>query len=161
MFYVGLDIHARQITICVLDDKGQVFQRWQVRQIDQMMNRLESLPGRWQVCYEASTGYGMYFELLSKVADHVVVAHPGLLRLIFRFEFPTYMRCVRKNRRCCLGNGRIALGCRLFGVTSAGLLISAQAITPGRATEARWSIRSWPTGSSGRNSDRNRNWRAQ
>jgi transposase len=84
MFYVGLDIHARQITICVLDDKGQVFQRCQVRQIDQMMGFLERLPSPWQVCFEASTGYGMYFEMLSKVAAHVAVAHPGLLRLIFR-----------------------------------------------------------------------------
>lgn len=84
MFYVGLDIHSRQITICVLDANGQVFRRCQVRQIDQMMDFLERLPGRWGVCYEASTGYGMYFEMLSKVADHVAVAHPGLLRLIFR-----------------------------------------------------------------------------
>jgi transposase len=64
MFYVGLDIHARQITICVLDDKGQVFQRCQVRQLDELMSFLERLPGPWQVCYEASTGYGMYFEVL-------------------------------------------------------------------------------------------------
>lgn len=84
MLYVGLDIHSRQITICVLDDNGQVFRRCQVRQIDQMMNVLERLPRPWQVCYEASTGYGMYFELLTPLADHVAVAHPGLLRLIFR-----------------------------------------------------------------------------
>lgn len=84
MFYVGLDIHSRQITICVLDDTGKLYQRCQVRQIDQMMNFLERLPRPWQVCYEASTGYGMYFEMLSEVADYVAVAHPGLLRLIFR-----------------------------------------------------------------------------
>jgi transposase len=84
MFYVGLDIHAKQITICVLNDTGQVYRRCQVRQIDQMMNFLERLPGTWQVCYEASTGYGMYFEMLVKVADRVAVAHPGLLRLIYR-----------------------------------------------------------------------------
>lgn len=84
MFYVGLDIHTRHITICVLDNNGQVFQRCQVRQLDQMMNVLERIPGPWQVCYEASTGYGMYFEILSEVADYVAVAHPGLLTLIFR-----------------------------------------------------------------------------
>jgi transposase len=84
MFYVGLDIHAKQITVCVLDGDGKVFQRCQVRQIDQMMRVLEKLPGPCQACYEASTGYGMYFECLSKIAQRVVVAHPGLLRLIFR-----------------------------------------------------------------------------
>ena len=31
MFYVGLDIHKSQITGCVLDSDGKVFQRWQVR----------------------------------------------------------------------------------------------------------------------------------
>jgi len=84
MFYVGLDIHAKSISICVLDDHGQVYRQWQVRQIDQMMDRLKTLPGRFRVCYEASTGYGMHFEAFSEVADHVAVAHPGLLRLIFR-----------------------------------------------------------------------------
>ena len=84
MFYVGLDIHAKQITICVLDENGQVYRRCQVRQIDQMMDFLDRLPGTFQVCFEASTGYGMYFEMLSKTADYVAVAHPGLLRLIFR-----------------------------------------------------------------------------
>lgn len=84
MFYVGLDIHAKQITVCVLDADGKVHHRCQVRQVDQMLRLLEGLPGPCQACYEASTGYGMYFECLSRVAQRVVVAHPGLLRLIFR-----------------------------------------------------------------------------
>ena len=84
MFYVGLDVHSKHITICALGDDGQVFQRWTVRQIDQMMNVLEALPGPFQVCYEASQSYGILFELLSPVADHVAVAHPGLLKLIYR-----------------------------------------------------------------------------
>jgi len=45
---------------------------------------LQELPGPFQVCYEASTGYGFVFEALSPVAKHVAVAHPGLLRLIYR-----------------------------------------------------------------------------
>ena len=84
MFYVGLDIHAKQITVCVLDGDGKVHQRCQVRKVDEMLRLLEGLPGPCQACYEASTGYGMYFEYLSKAAQRVVVAHPGLLRLIFR-----------------------------------------------------------------------------
>jgi len=84
MFYVGLDIHCKYITICILNDEGKVHGRWTVRQLDQLMTVLERLPGPFQVCYEASTGYGVYFELLTQVADHVAVAHPGLLKLIFR-----------------------------------------------------------------------------
>ncbi|HEY7824807.1 MAG TPA: IS110 family transposase [Acidimicrobiia bacterium] len=84
MFYVGLDIHTTHITICVLDKVGKVFQRCQVRQVSEMMAVLERLPGRFDVCYEASTGYGRFFELFQPVARRVAVAHPGLLKLIFR-----------------------------------------------------------------------------
>lgn len=84
MLYVGLDIHAKHITICVLDENGKVYERCTVRQVEQLMRFLKKLPGRFRVCYEASTGYGRYFELLSTVAERVVVAHPGLLKIIFR-----------------------------------------------------------------------------
>lgn len=84
MLYVGLDVHAKQVTICVLNDNGQVHLRHQVRQVDQLMRFLERLPKPWRVCYEASTGYGFWFELFQPLAERVVVAHPGLLRLIFR-----------------------------------------------------------------------------
>lgn len=84
MFYVGLDIHTKQITICVLNDNGKVHERCTVRDVDQLVRFLNRLPDRFRVCYEASTGYGYFFELLCKVAERVVVAHPGLLKLIFR-----------------------------------------------------------------------------
>lgn len=84
MLYVGLDIHAKKIAVCVLDANGKVYARRSVRQIDQLTGYLQRLPDRWQVCYEASTGYGMWYELLRPLAERVVVAHPGYLRLIFR-----------------------------------------------------------------------------
>ena len=84
MFYVGLDIHSRRISICVLNETGQINQRCQVRTIDQMMKLLERLPDRFEVCYEASCGYGHFHDLLRPVAARVLVAHPGQLRLIFR-----------------------------------------------------------------------------
>jgi transposase len=84
MFYVGLDIHDKRIAICVLSETGQVARRAQVRTIDEMMRLLEALPDRFEVCYEASCGYGHYHDLLSPIAARVTVAHPGRLRLIFR-----------------------------------------------------------------------------
>jgi transposase len=84
MFYVGLDIHSKRISICVLNETGQVAHRSQVRTIDQMMQILERLPDRFEVCYEASCGYGHFHDLLQPVAARVLVAHPGRLRLIFR-----------------------------------------------------------------------------
>lgn len=84
MLYVGLDIHIKQISICVLNENGKLDRRAQVRSIDEMINFLEQLPDRFEVGYEASCGYDHYHDLLRPLATRVVVAHPGQLRLIFR-----------------------------------------------------------------------------
>jgi transposase len=84
MFYVGLDIHTKHISICALNEKGQLVRRAQVRTIEEMMRILKSLPDRFEVCYEASCGYGHFHDLLRPLAARVLVAHPGQLRLIFR-----------------------------------------------------------------------------
>jgi len=84
MFYVGLDIHANHISVCALNEKGQIAHRSQVRSIEEMMRILKGLPDRFEVCYEASCGYGHFHDLLRPLAARVLVAHPGQLRLIFR-----------------------------------------------------------------------------
>jgi transposase len=83
MFYVGLDVHSKWIVICVLNGDGKVVERQRVRQVDQLLAVLERLP-RYQVCFEASCGYGGLYDALEERADRVVVAHPGRLRWIFR-----------------------------------------------------------------------------
>src|SRR5581483_78736 len=84
MFYVGLDIHSKHVSICVLDENGKVVRRTKVRTIHEALSNLERLPDRFEVCYEASCGYGFYHDVLRPFAQRVVVAHPGHLRLIFR-----------------------------------------------------------------------------
>jgi transposase len=84
MYYVGLDIHTTRISVCVLNETGQLVRRCQVRGIEEMLRALKALPDRLAVCYEASCGYGHYHDLLQPLAARVVVAHPGRLRLIFR-----------------------------------------------------------------------------
>ena len=84
MLYVGLDVHVKHITICVLNKNGKLLQRCQLPCLDDVIQFLMNLRGRCEVCFEASTGYGIYFEALSKIASRVAVAHPGLLKLIFR-----------------------------------------------------------------------------
>ncbi len=84
MFYVGLDIHSKHVSICVLNEDGKVFHRAQVRTIYETLGLLERLPDRFEVCYEASCGYGFYHDALWPSATRVVVAHPGQVRLIFR-----------------------------------------------------------------------------
>jgi transposase len=84
MLYVGLDIHNTRIAVCALGQTGQVVHRSQVRGIEEMLRALKGLPDRFEVCYEASCGYGHYHDLLRPLAARVLVAHPGQLRLIFR-----------------------------------------------------------------------------
>jgi transposase len=84
MFHVGLDIHSKRITICILGETGQIFRRCTARSIEEMLGVLRGLPDRFEVCYEASCGYGHYHDLLRPLAVRVLVAHPGQLRLIFR-----------------------------------------------------------------------------
>lgn len=50
MFHVGLDIHSTRISICVLNESGQVAHRTQVRGIEEMLGVLKRLPDRFEVC---------------------------------------------------------------------------------------------------------------
>ena len=45
MLYVGLDIHDKRITICVLGETGQIVRRAQVRTIGEMMRLLAHVWG--------------------------------------------------------------------------------------------------------------------
>jgi len=44
MLYVGLDIHIKNIFICILNDNGKIERQLKVRQVDQMMDVLNKLP---------------------------------------------------------------------------------------------------------------------
>jgi transposase len=85
MRYVGLDVHFRQSTICVLDGRGRKMLSRTVRgSWSKVLEEIAAIPKPFAVCFEASTGYGHLFERLQRIARRVVVAHPGHLRLIFR-----------------------------------------------------------------------------
>src|SRR5919201_1590915 len=86
MLYVGLDIHTKHIAVCVLNETGQVVQRARVRGFEELLRLLKGLPDRFEVCSQASCGYGLYHDLLQPLAARVLVAHPGQLRLIFRSQ---------------------------------------------------------------------------
>src|SRR5438046_634116 len=85
MWYVGLDVHAKQSTYCVLDANGKKVRTHTVHgPWDKVLLDLAFIKEPWVVGFEASCGYGVLKERLAKVAQRVVVAHPGHLRLIFR-----------------------------------------------------------------------------
>jgi transposase len=84
-YFVGLDVHVKHTSVCILDGNGKRVKRLTIRgPWRKIAEELRGLRGQVSVCFEASTAYGCLYEMLSEVADRVVVAHAGQLRLIFR-----------------------------------------------------------------------------
>ena len=87
MYYVGLDVHQKRSSICILDSAGKQVKRLEVKgSWAQVVQAVAQVPGPFSICYEASCGYGYLYEKLAPLprARHVAVAHPGQLRLIYR-----------------------------------------------------------------------------
>ena len=84
MHYVGLDVHQRRSSLCILDSDGKTVKHLEVRGgWSELLGRMAEVPRPFSVCYEASCGYGYLYDQLSQMASHVSVAHPGQLRLIY------------------------------------------------------------------------------
>jgi len=85
MYHVGIDIHSKQSSLCVINRNGECIKRATVRGgTREVCQALAEFEGDLHIAFEASLGYGRWFEALSKIAKRVTVAHPGQLRLIFR-----------------------------------------------------------------------------
>jgi transposase len=85
MLYVGLDVHSRQSSLCILNAAGGTVNQIQIKgPRAAVVDRLRQLDQPFSVCYEASCGYGHLYEALRPLAHHVAVAHPAKLRLIYR-----------------------------------------------------------------------------
>jgi transposase len=92
MLTVGLDVHWRRSTFCVLDANGKRLEtrtvrgRWSkvLEELKKVKDRLGGRGERMQVCFEASCGAGYLQDQLRAFPARVVPAHPGHLRLIFR-----------------------------------------------------------------------------
>ena len=84
MLYVGLDVHSRQSSLCILNSAGGTVNQIQLKgPRATVVDRLRQLDQPFSICYEASCGYGHLYEALRPLAAHVAVAHPGKLRLIY------------------------------------------------------------------------------
>lgn len=85
MWYVGLDVHWKTSTLCILDENGRRVKRMTIQSHwPEVIAECGRIAKPFVICFEASCGYGYLHEALSKIAYRVVVAHPGQLRLIFR-----------------------------------------------------------------------------
>ncbi len=85
MWYVGMDVHLKSASVCVLDEHGRRVVQETIRgPWPKLVEWLKGLEEPFAVCYEASCGYGPLHDALSRLARQIQVAHPGHLRLIFR-----------------------------------------------------------------------------
>ncbi len=84
MLYVGLDVHSRQSSLCILNTNGGLVNRFEIKgRHAAVVDRLRQLQEPFSLCYEASCGYGQLYEQVRPLAHHVAVAHPARLHLIF------------------------------------------------------------------------------
>ena len=73
---VGLDVHQRSSTICILDENGKRVKQQQVRgSWQKVVEVLQHLAHPFAICYEASCGYGALHDRLCRVAKRVMVAY--------------------------------------------------------------------------------------
>lgn len=85
MHYVGVDVHQRRSSVCILNCDGKRVKEFSVKgNWADLLEQMQCLPRPFAVCYEASCGYGYLHEKFSALAQSVQVAHPGQLRLIYR-----------------------------------------------------------------------------
>jgi len=85
MYYVGLDVHKNQVTMCVLDRGGNVVLRRTIRgNVGKVIKALRRLDGPRRVIFEASQGAGYLRDRLRELAVVVVVANPSKIPLIYK-----------------------------------------------------------------------------
>jgi len=85
MWYIGLDVHWRTSSVCILDGNGNRVKQEMVKgSWQKLLAYFRKLLRPFVVCYEATCGYGYLYDALRRMSRRVVVAHPGQLRLIFR-----------------------------------------------------------------------------
>jgi transposase len=87
MLYVGVDVHWKKSSVCILNDHGRQIKSQQVTGgWNRMLEALGSIGEPFNVCFEASCGYGHLYEQIVKNpnARRVLVGHPGQMRLIYK-----------------------------------------------------------------------------
>ena len=83
MKFVGVDLHKKVITACVMDANRKILDRVKLypNEPHRIVEFFESL-GAYQVVVEATSNYYWFVELLEPTAEEVVLANPSKLRVI-------------------------------------------------------------------------------
>jgi transposase len=97
MFSIGLDVHQNSTAVCQLDSNGRRTRERVIRGgFAAVAEQLRAIDKPFDVCFEASCGYGTLYDLLKPMAHRVVVAHPAELKLIFRSKHKNDRNDARK-----------------------------------------------------------------
>jgi len=93
MKYVGVDLHKKSISICVVVLDGRkrkvlVRKRFACQEVDGICQFFREL-GTFQVVVEATASYEWFAGLVEGLADRVVLAHPKKLRIIAQSKCKT------------------------------------------------------------------------
>jgi transposase len=81
--YVGIDLHKKTIVLCVMNQDLKVTHRrtFACCETDAVLDFFRGL-GTFRAVVEATASYEWLVELLGPIAEKVVLAHPGKLRVI-------------------------------------------------------------------------------
>ena len=81
--FVGVDLHKKTITVCVMDKDRKILGRRRLWCMDEegIAAFFEELKP-FSVVVEATASYYWFLDLIEPLADKVVLAHPGKLRVI-------------------------------------------------------------------------------
>jgi len=83
MYYIGLDVHKKTISVCVKDASGEVQQEVKIGATRRELDRgIETLPQPRIIAMEATIFTGWIYDHLRPHAPPVKVAHPLMLRAI-------------------------------------------------------------------------------
>lgn len=83
MNYVGVDLHKKSITACVVSQSREVLQSRRLMCVEP--HHIEAFfrgLGPFEVVVEATVGYEWFLRLVEPFASRCVLAHPGKLRVI-------------------------------------------------------------------------------
>lgn len=80
---IGIDLHKKTITLCVMDNhyKVQTRKTLSCKDTDSITAFFEQQPP-FQAVFEATAAYEWLYQILEPLADRVLLAHPGKLRVI-------------------------------------------------------------------------------
>jgi transposase len=83
MFYVGIDLHKKSITLCVVNQQRQVLQRKTLScACPEAIRDFFAGLGAFSAVVEATASYEWLWQLLEPLAQRLVLAHPKKLRVI-------------------------------------------------------------------------------